>query len=104
MHRRQTCALLTAAAAIVASVPLLAQQTFTEPPPGPGLDLIQRACINCHDVYMITSKRKTPAEWAAVVGLMADRGAEVTPEELQVIEDYLAQNFSTAVPEAAVAH
>ena len=67
----------------------------SEPPPGPGLDLIQRSCIGCHDIYMITSKRMTPDEWATTVGLMADRGAEVTPDEMQVIEEYLAQNFST---------
>ncbi len=28
--------------------------------------------------------------------LMAARGAEVTPEEMQIIEEYLSQNFSAA--------
>lgn len=63
-------------------------------PPGPGLELIQRSCVGCHDIYMITSKRKTPEQWATTVGLMADRGAEITPDEMQIIEEYLAQNFS----------
>jgi mono/diheme cytochrome c family protein len=95
MVARRTLAILMAGAWIVASVPLLAEQTPpAEPPPGPGLDLIQRSCINCHDIYMITAKRRTAQEWATVVGLMADRGAEVTPEEMQIIEDYLSQNFS----------
>lgn len=94
MFARRTLAILIAGASIVASVPLLAEQTSAEPPPGPGLDLIQRSCINCHDIYMITAKRRTAQEWATVVGLMADRGAEVTPEEMQIIEDYLSQNFS----------
>ena len=81
---------------MVASVPPLAEQTPPEPPPGPGLDLIQRSCVNCHDIYMITAKRKTAQEWATIVGLMADRGAEVTPEETRIIEEYLARNFSIA--------
>jgi hypothetical protein len=85
---------LTVFAAIFASAPLGAEQAPGEPPAGPGLELIQRSCISCHDIYMITTKRKTPQQWTEVMDLMAARGAEVTPEEMQVIEDYLAQNFS----------
>lgn len=80
-------------ASLLASVPLWAEQAPGEPPAGPGLELIQRSCISCHDIYMITAKRKTPQQWAEVMDLMAARGAEVTPEEMQVIEAYLSQNF-----------
>lgn len=83
---------------LLASVPLLAQQTPSEPPPGPGLELIQRSCISCHDIYMITSKRKTPDEWAMTLDVMSTRGAEVTPDEMHVIEEYLSQHFSTTNP------
>jgi hypothetical protein len=85
----------------LATMPLWAQQAPGDPPPGPGLELIQRSCVGCHDIYMITAKRKTPDEWATTVGLMADRGAEVTPEEMQIIEEYLSQNFSTAAAGSA---
>ena len=83
-------------ASIFASVPLWAEQAPGEPPAGPGLELIQRSCISCHDIYMITTKRKTPQQWADVMDLMAARGAEVSPEEMQVIEAYLSQNFSAS--------
>jgi hypothetical protein len=74
---------------------LSAQQSASaEAPPGAGLELIQRSCVGCHDLYTIIQKRKTPAEWANTLGLMADRGAEVTPAEMQVIQDYLAHNFA----------
>jgi hypothetical protein len=74
---------------------LSAQQSASvEAPPGAGLELIQRSCVGCHDLYTIIQKRKTPAEWANTLGLMADRGAEVTPDEMQVIQDYLAHNFA----------
>lgn len=82
--------------------PLSPQQT-PDLPPGPGLELIQRSCIGCHDIYVITSRRKTPEQWATTVGLMADRGAEVTPDEMQVIEEYLSQNFSTSATGTASA-
>jgi mono/diheme cytochrome c family protein len=93
-----------ALAAMLASVPLWAQQAPAEPPAGPGLELIQRSCISCHDIYMITSKRKTPEQWAEVMDLMAARGAEVTPEEMQIIEEYLAKNFPAAGDGSAAAH
>jgi hypothetical protein len=84
---------LAVLASTFASMSLWAQQAPDEPPAGPGLELIQRSCISCHDIYMITTKRKTPEQWAEVMDLMAARGAEVTPDEMQVIEEYLSQNF-----------
>ncbi len=103
MFRSTSLLTLTFVASIFASVPLWAQQAPGEPPAGPGLELIQRSCISCHDIYMITTKRKTPQQWAEVMDLMAARGAEVTPEEMQIIEEYLSQNFSTAATGAAAA-
>lgn len=96
MFRSTTHAMLTVGLIILASAPLLAQQAYEEPPAGPGLELIERACVSCHDIYMITTKRKTPEQWAEVMDLMAARGAEVTPDEMQIIQDYLSQNFSAA--------
>lgn len=95
MFHLKTAALFIPGALLLASVPLLAQQTSSEPPPGPGLELIQRSCISCHDIYMITSKRKTPDEWATTLDVMATRGAEITPDEMQIIEEYLSQHFSS---------
>jgi cytochrome c5 len=64
-------------------------------PPGPGLDLINQRCIYCHSTAQIFSARKTPQEWAETVQKMADRGAEVSPEEQQVMVAYLAKNFAS---------
>lgn len=92
MSSRYLIALIAVLTATIAT-PLLAQAPDA-PPPGEGLELIERSCINCHDIYMITSKRKTPQEWAATLGVMVDRGADVTPEEMQVIEEYLSQHYA----------
>lgn len=99
--------ILAAGVAICASSTSVGEPLPPKPapdlPPGPGLDLIQRSCVGCHDIYMITSKRKTPEQWATTVGLMADRGAEVTPDEMQIIEEYLSQNFSPSATGSAAA-
>ncbi len=102
MSSRYLIALIAVLTATIAT-PLLAQSP-AEPPPGEGLELIQRSCINCHDIYMITTKRKTPQEWAMTLGVMADRGADVTPEEMQVIEQYLSQNFAPDTASANARH
>lgn len=94
----RTTTRLTILAASFAVAPLCAEEPPAAPPAGPGLELIQRSCVSCHDIYMITTKRKTPQQWAEVMDLMAARGAEVSPEEMQVIEEYLAQNFSPPPP------
>ena len=101
MFRSIKTALPAVLLSIFASVLLWAEPAPGEPPPGPGLELIQRSCISCHDIYMITTKRKTPEQWAEVMDLMMARGAEVTPDEMQIIEEYLSQNFSVAAPESA---
>jgi hypothetical protein len=93
MFRRTTIALLLTAVSALAGVPLWAQAPG-EPPPGPGLEIIERSCVGCHDIYMITTKHKNREEWATTIELMAARGAEITPEEMQIIEEYLSQNFS----------
>ena len=50
---------------------------------------------------MITGTRRSAGDWADIVNRMADRGAEATPEELQVIEEYLVANFSSFSKERA---
>ena len=104
MFRWTTYSTLIVGLAVLTHVPLFAQQASDEPPAGPGLDLIQRSCVSCHDIYMITSKRKTSEQWAEVMDLMAARGAEVTPDEMQIIQEYLTQNFSSSGANAAQQH
>jgi mono/diheme cytochrome c family protein len=64
------------------------------PPPGPGLELINQRCVSCHTTSTIFSQRMTPDGWAQTVQVMADRGAEVSPEEQATIAQYLAKNYA----------
>ena len=94
------------AAAILAPVLAFGARAFAAdtpaPPPGAGFDLINQRCVFCHNTVQIFSQRKTPEAWAATVEQMANRGAELSPEEMKTIEDYLAKNYGApAQPPAA---
>jgi len=98
--------LLTLAA--MASLTALGARALAADPPaaaapaaGPGLDLINQRCIFCHNTAQIFSQHKSPAAWSATVEQMANRGAEVSPEEMKIIVDYLAKNYGA--PAAAEA-
>lgn len=71
----------------------LAADAPAAPPPGAGLDLINERCVFCHNSAQIFSEHKTAPAWAATVEQMANRGAEVSPEEMKVIVDYLSKNY-----------
>ncbi|PZU59145.1 MAG: hypothetical protein DI547_07925 [Sphingobium sp.] len=64
------------------------------PPPGPGLDLINERCGFCHTIGQVFQTRRSEADWAVTVQGMADRGAEVSPDEIRVITAYLAKNYA----------
>ncbi|UIJ44163.1 hypothetical protein LZK98_13895 [Sphingomonas cannabina] len=84
------------ARALSQQAPAPAAAAAATPPPGPGLDLINERCGFCHSTAQVFQKRRTEAEWAATVQGMADRGAEVSPEEIKVITTYLAKNYAAA--------
>jgi len=91
--------------AIVLTLGLLGARALADapppPPPGPGLDLINQRCIFCHNTVQIFSQHKTPEAWSATVEQMANRGAEVSPEEMKTIVDYLAKNYGAPAPGSA---
>jgi quinoprotein glucose dehydrogenase len=71
---------------------------MANPPPGPGLDLIKQRCVACHTLTTVFSQRKTPQDWTATVQTMADRGAEVSPDEISAIAGYLAKTLPADPP------
>ena len=62
-------------------------------PDGKGKDLVQRLCVDCHGLDVITSQKATKEGWASIVDAMVVRGAGGTKEELEIVVDYLAKNF-----------
>jgi len=63
-------------------------------PPGSGQSEVQAACGPCHAITVVTSARKSEAEWASTVDAMITRGAPVADADYDVIVNYLTRNFS----------
>jgi competence protein ComEA len=82
-----------AACLIAASSLFLPQASAADLPDGKGKELILRACVGCHKAEEIAVYRFTKDEYQTIVYRMRDRGAQATPAELDVIADYLFQNF-----------
>jgi mono/diheme cytochrome c family protein len=64
-------------------------------PPGKGKAIVQRICISCHALKVVTAKRASKEQWSVLVDQMISRGAELDDDEVEVIVDYLARNFGT---------
>ena len=62
-------------------------------PPGPALVVINERCSTCHTTASVFNQRRSADDWAATVQLMVDRGADLTPDDMTMVIDYLAANF-----------
>jgi competence protein ComEA len=79
---------------LIAALALLSPQVRAEDlPDGKGKDLILRSCTGCHKAEEIAVYRFTKDEYHTIVYRMGDRGAPATRAELDVIADYLFENF-----------
>ena len=89
--------LKVAAAAALFLVPVLASaQSSDTPPPmpaGPGKAIVQRSCVACHSLSVITAKRAEPDEWNSLVQMMVSRGADLTDDEIPVVIKYLSEHY-----------
>jgi len=61
--------------------------------PADGQTLMQQRCSVCHSLSRVTSAHKTADQWKTTVERMISNGAQLTPQEEQVLVDYLAQNY-----------
>jgi mono/diheme cytochrome c family protein len=89
---RATMAAKLLAAAVAANA--TSAEAPNEFPAGPGQSEVQAACGPCHAITVVTSARKSEAEWAGTVDAMITRGAPVADADYDVIVDYLARNFT----------
>jgi competence protein ComEA len=65
-------------------------------PPGSGKEIVERACVGCHTLKVVTSKRATREQWSTLVNQMLSRGADVDDEEIDTLVAYLSKNFPPA--------
>lgn len=58
-----------------------------------GQTLVEQRCTRCHDLARTTNATKTPDEWRATVERMVGKGADLSPLELEVVIQYLAETY-----------
>jgi quinoprotein glucose dehydrogenase len=62
-------------------------------PSGPGKEIAESSCLNCHSTDIIRQQRLTEAQWTASVKKMTGWGAAVPEEKKDELVQYLASHF-----------
>ena len=62
-------------------------------PDGPGRELFQTICSECHEPTKVIGQHKTRAEWQSKVIEMLQENPDVTQQEREIIVNYLAASF-----------
>lgn len=97
---RSNAAIGGLAALLATSVAVSPQDRF---PDGPGKADVMKVCSGCHDAEIILANLKTPAEWNETLQNMATQGAEATPEQWKLIEQYIDVHFAMVLVNKAPA-
>jgi competence protein ComEA len=58
-------------------------------PDAPGKAELIKVCSGCHEAEAVLAHAQTAGEWAETLASMAQQGAEGTPEEWRLIQQYL---------------
>ena len=62
-------------------------------PEGPGKDLVDAICSECHTTERIAAQQLTKSQWADKVLEMLQEAPDVKQSERDTIVEYLAKNF-----------
>jgi cytochrome c5 len=79
------CVVIVLAGSIVTAQPL---------PAGAGLDVLNRRCLSCHEADIISSQKLSLIGWTRSIDKMVRWGTQITAEEREVLQPYLAQHFA----------
>lgn len=70
-------------------------QAPAQPPADAGKQIFEQTCTACHDLSLVTSQRKSRAEWGDTVEMMIGRGAPINSQQGALVADYLAKTYGT---------
>jgi cytochrome c5 len=65
-------------------------------PEGPGAAVLKSRCVVCHESDIITSQKLSLTGWTRSIDKMVRWGSQITPEEREVLQPYLAAHFAPA--------
>src|SRR5262245_55672073 len=72
-------------------------------PAGNAKALVETECTTCHELTMITTAQHSPADWKLLVERMAAAGANLAPNQMTMVTDYLAKAFPERdIPKAVI--
>jgi cytochrome c5 len=80
-------------ASAAAAVPAAAAKAVVELPEGDGKAIATENCQACHKLTNLTKAHKSLDDWKDTVQTMMDRGANVPPDKVDILVQYLAKNF-----------
>jgi len=63
------------------------------PDNGKARELVKDACTACHTLDRVRGQRLTRAEWRETIAGMLSEGVPLSDEEMNLVVEYLAQNF-----------
>ena len=63
-------------------------------PEGEGKQLVERLCVGCHSLEVVTSQRATKRGWASILDNMGTLGMDGSSDEIQTMLEYLTKNFA----------
>jgi competence protein ComEA len=99
MNRRPVFVAGLLSAALLLTIAAATEDRFPE---APGKAELVKVCSGCHEAETVLAHVQTAGEWAETLASMAQQGAEGTPEEWRLIEQYLdAQLAMIAINKAA---
>ena len=62
-------------------------------PDGPGRAIFVGNCAACHSIELPLNMRQSEAEWNVTINTMVAYGAQITPQEQEILVKYAAKQF-----------
>src|SRR5689334_22409124 len=86
---------------LISAAPARAQSAAPTAAAGPGRELVQAKCFQCHTDTMFRDARQDRRAGEAAVYRMVGRGGLWTSDEIKAIADYLGAEFGPDAKPAA---
>ena len=81
---------------MISPPPSSARLSFASLPTGPGRDVTQRLCSNCHAIDVVIARRRSPEDWGSIVNQMVNPGLVADDTELDTVQAYLSEHVGPA--------
>lgn len=65
-------------------------------PDGPGKEITEQLCGNCHEATIVQAHRQSRDEWVATIQKMMAAGAQGSEDQFLAVLTYVSKNFGPA--------